>query len=188
MKPFSRPYDKAKKLMDHQLWLTSYNKLWVITYESFPKMHTVYLCKNFAEKIESLFCHNDIVTSFIYYYWRADVETRVFVEAILGIWRFFEIFANFHEFSTIFTVSSSGQSLSTNHLSKCQSHQQFCNQYKQTAWVQTVWILTERLCQIESSSQQSLIVIIFRVSQQFLCHHFKRWRLKLSPKLVINTW
>ena len=33
-----------------------------------------------------------------------------------------EIFRDFHEFSTIFTVSSSGQSLSTNHLSKCQSH------------------------------------------------------------------
>ena len=34
MKPFSRPYDKAKKLVGHQLWLR--------TYESSPKMHRVY--------------------------------------------------------------------------------------------------------------------------------------------------
>ena len=92
-----------------------------------------------------------------------------------------EIFRDFLEFSTIFTVSSSGQSLSTNHLSKCQSHQQFCNQYKQTAWVQTVWILTKRLCQIESSSQQNLILSIFQVYQQkFFCHHFKWWRVMTS--------
>ena len=69
--------------------------------KSFSSKFRNFLCdwQNFCRKNWKCFCHNDIVTSFIYCYWRADVVTRVFVEAIFGIWRFFEIFTNFQRFS-----------------------------------------------------------------------------------------
>ena len=89
---------------------------WRILYAAYS-MHHRDFCAELVKTTDgsSLLCHDGIVTLFIYYYWRTNVENRVFVEAIFRIWRFFEIFNDFHG-------SSSGQCLSTNHLLKCQSH------------------------------------------------------------------
>ena len=132
---------------------------------SFSSKFRNFLCdwQNFCRKNWKCFCHNDIVTSFIYCYWRANVETRVFVEAIFGIWRFFEIFANFQRFSRFHLRVKVWAQIIFQNVKVIDCFQKFCNQYKQTAWVQTAWFLTKRLCQIESSSQRNQIIIIFQV-------------------------
>ena len=126
---------------------------WILLF-GLLKGNTVLLIQNYADLVKYncvYFCHDDTVTSFIYYYWRADVETRVFVEGS----------GDFSRFSTIFTVHLRVKVWVESSFKMSKSFIVFSSITINTSKLGTGWNLTISLCHTQPSSQQNVNLSIF---------------------------